>query len=329
MASGPAGYGYDAWRGNWVRLYVNGHYYGVYFNAEHLDKRFLVNRGLYVWHESWLYQYRGKYNFTLEIGDELNPRSPAVNELCYRPFRNECDPALMPDVFCCPPSVEAALIEQLDTWINMRGMLAMAAVNAFVSNPDSLFTHERNSHFLDFSLTDGRKRMYFPWDVDASNFQVTKTIMGNSTGYQQLILAVPVFRECYRRIMCALIAGPLSEDSLTAFIDEIEPVLVKAVAEDPYNKLGTNTVAGVSGYFKDFRQRLIARVANVRWQAQCPTCADADLDGYGGVNLSDFALLADNWMLSDPSLVGDINNDGTVNIIDLNILVRFWLDFCK
>ena len=328
MASGPEGYGYDAWRGNWVKLYVNGHYYGVYFNAEQLDKRFLVNRGIYVRHQTWLYQYRGAYNYTLEVGDDLNPRSPAVNELCYRPFRNESDPLLKPDVFCDPPS-GTELVEQLDNWIDMRGMLAMAAVNAFVSNPDSLFTHERNSHFLDFSIADGRKRMYFPWDVDAANFRKSTTIFGSSTGYEQLILTVPVFRGLYCWIICDLIAGPLSEDSLLTFIDRIEPVLIQAVADDPYNQLGTNTLEGVAGYFDDIRQKLVDRVESVRTQAECPVCADANLDGCGFVNLADFALLANELMLSAPSLVGDINKDGTVNMIDLRIFTRFWLNLCQ
>ena len=62
MASGAEGYGHDSWRANWVKVYVNGHYYGVYVNAEQLDKRFLQNRALYIWHETWLYQYRGAHN---------------------------------------------------------------------------------------------------------------------------------------------------------------------------------------------------------------------------------------------------------------------------
>lgn len=329
MASGPAGYGYDSWRGNWVKLYINGHYYGMYFNAEQLDKRFMENRGLYVWHETWLYQYRGAYNYTLEVGDELNPRSPAVNTLCYRPFRNESDPALEPDVFCDPPS-PAALVEQLDSLINMQGMLTKAAVNAFVGNPDSLFTHERNSHFLDFSVADGRKRMYFPWDVDAANFQTSTTIFGTSTGYQQLILGNPVFRQRYRQIMCDLLAGPLAEANLLALIDRIEPVLVQAVAGDPYNQLGTNTVEDVASEFDQIRQKLIDRAANIRMQAECPACSNpANLDGIGRVDLADFVILAGDWLESGPSLPGDISNDGNVDSDDLAMMAQYWLGLCQ
>ena len=327
MASCSAGYGYDAWRANWVKLYVNGHYYGVYVNAEDLDKRFLQNRLLYVYHETWLYQYRGEYDFSLEVGWNDFPRSPTVNELCYRPFRNESDPALIPDVFCNPPD-SSTLVQQLDALINMRGMLSMAAVDAFISNPDSLFSHERNGHFLDFSLADGRKRMYFPWDVDASNFQTYTDIYGNATDYQRLILGNPVFRKRYQQIMCDLLAGPFSEVNLMAFIDMIEPVLSQAVADDPYNKLDSNTIEGVTAEFDNIRQKLIARIANVKIQAGCPVCVDANLDGIGPVNFVDFSIFANNWQLTGISNNADIDNDGNVDIKDLRDIVLYWLSDC-
>lgn len=329
MASGPAGYGYDAWRGNWVKLIVNGHDFGVYFNAEQLDKTFLENRGLYVYHETWLYQYRGAYSFTLEIGWDDYPRSPAVNALCFRPFRHENDPLLRPDTYCAAPTGDA-LVAQLDSLINMQGMLTKAAVNAFVSNPDCLFTHERNSHFLDFGLMDGRKRMYFPWDVDASNFQTNTTIYGSSTGYQQMIFGNPVLRERYRVIMCNLINGPLAASNLVALVDRVEPVLLEAIAADPYNKMGTNTIEGVSAEFDDLRQKLIARVAGVRAQAQCPACSNAaNLDGAGAVDLADFAAFAAAWMETTPALAADINTDGDVNLLDLEIMADQWLTLCQ
>jgi hypothetical protein len=182
---------------------------------------------------------------------------------------------------------------------------------------------------LDFGIADGRKRMYLPWDVDASNFQPNTTIYGSSTGYQQLIFGNAVLKERYRRIMCALLAGPLSEDNLLAFIDRIEPVLVQAVANDPYNQLGTNTIEGVAAEFDDIRQKLINRVANVRTQAQCPTCADANINGFGSVDLMDFALFANDWLESGSSLAGDIDSDGSTDAGDLEIMLQFWLSLCQ
>lgn len=376
MASGPQGYGYDSWRGNWVKLYINGEYMGVYFNAEQLDKRFMQNRGVYVWHETWLYQYRGEYNFTLEVGDDLNPRSPAVNELCYLPFpyANPSSP-LHPEGGLCLAPDDAGLVTQLNDLINMNGMLSMAAVNAFVANPDSLFSHQRNSHFLDFNLdnpTETRKRRYYPWDVDASNQGTDFDIYGGSspTEYQQLIFGNPTFRAQYEQIMCDLINGPLSQANILALIDAIEPVLIQAVADDPYNKLGTNDVAGVAEEFDSIRSWYVDRIANVIAQVgcvfdfdgdgiedssdNCPytynpdqsdadddsigddcdkcvgtcPCSAANLDGFDPINLSDFTILTGQWQQSAADLPGDINGDETVNILDLEILVYYWLSSC-
>ena len=76
MASGPEGYGYDAWRGNWVKLYVNGVYKGVYTSVEQIDKQFLRNRDLYVKDQVWLYKQEGRGDFVLEVGDDTNPAQP-------------------------------------------------------------------------------------------------------------------------------------------------------------------------------------------------------------------------------------------------------------
>ncbi len=330
MASAWPGYGYDAWHANWVKLYVNGHYYGVYVNAEQLDKRFLQNRGMYAWHETWLYQYRGEYNFTLEVGWDLYPRSPAVAELCYRPFRHEHDPNLKPDAFCEPPD-DNNLVTQLGELVNMQGMLSLAAVDAFTANPDSLFTHQRNAHFLDFNKdnpAETRKRMYFPWDVDAAFQSTAFNIYGNKpTEYQTLILGNPVFRAQYDRIICDLLAGPFSEDNLLSFVDTIEPVLVQAVADDPYNQLDTNTVEGVTEEFDGIRNWLVARIANIRSQVQCG-CAGVNLNGTSPVNFDDFAILASDWRQIGSGLAGDVDDSESVDMEDLRIMALYWLSDC-
>jgi hypothetical protein len=59
LASGTQGYGYDAGRFAWVRLFINGVYTGVYVNVEQRDKRFLENRGIYLEGQTWLYKKEG------------------------------------------------------------------------------------------------------------------------------------------------------------------------------------------------------------------------------------------------------------------------------
>ncbi|MHC4285324.1 MAG: CotH kinase family protein [Planctomycetota bacterium] len=116
MASVPEGYGYDAWRGNWVKVYVNGIYRGVYVNPEQVNKQFLRNRGLYTKDQIWLYKQEGQTEFVLEVGDELHPASPAVLALCYEPFA--CTRFTGP---LCPTPDDDNLPADMNEWVNILG----------------------------------------------------------------------------------------------------------------------------------------------------------------------------------------------------------------
>jgi len=370
MASCAEGYGYDAWRANWVKLYVNGTYYGVYVNAEQLDKTYMINRGVYVYHETWLYQYRGEHSFTLEIGDDLNPKSPAVDEICYFPFAHgNSNSDLYPSGGICSAPDDSGLVTQLNELINMQGMLTMAAVNIFVSNPDSLFTHSRNSHFLDFNLdnpSETRKRMYIPWDLDASLSGTGFNIYSPGDEYADTIFGNPTFKAQYDQILIDLLTGPLSEANIHAFINSIEPVLTAAVAADPGNQLG----GSVAEEFDSIRNWFSDRTANVFSQlnytpdadgdtiedsvdncpytpntdqadsdgdgvgdacdncnGECP-CSAANLDEINPVNSSDFSILAKDWRQSGAGLDGDVDTDWSVDLNDVFIMANFWLNDC-
>lgn len=261
MASCPEGYGYDAWRGNWVKLYVNGLYRGVYVNVEQVNKQFLRNRGLYTKDQIWLYKQEGQTEFVLEVGNELNPASPAVLALCYEPFA--CTTFTGP---LCPTPDDDNLVADMNEWVNIQGLLAMEATDALNANTDGLFNHYKNNFFLDFDDGSGRKRMYLPWDVDSVMGDINMDIYERDRGattWQQIILGNPTLRSHYNRIIRDLINGPLSEANIHAFLDMIEPVLTEALASDPYNKFSTPGVAGVQERFNSLRTWISDRIANI------------------------------------------------------------------
>jgi DMSO/TMAO reductase YedYZ molybdopterin-dependent catalytic subunit len=58
--------------------------------------------------------------------------------------------------------------------------------------------------------------------------------------------------------------------------------------------------------------------------SDCP-----DLDGRNPVSFHDFALLASAWRVPDPGTpLGDLNADGVVNALDLQLLAQYWLSEC-
>ncbi len=268
MASGPQGYDYPwaCWYTNWVKLFVNGVYRGVYVNNEQYDKPFMVNRGLYIWHKTWMYKYSSEGQFPLNVGDELNPKSPAVDALCYVPWvASSSNNPLYPSGGQCPTPTGNALVNSVNEWMDVRSLLTLGAVDAIACADDSLFTHFNNVIFIDFDLDDpfGRKRMWFPWDMDSTitktNYNIYAANRGE-TSIQRVIFGNPMLKAQYNQIMDDLIKGPLSAASIIAFIDSVEPVLTEALQADPYTQIDEHNIPA---RFDDLREWFVDRIDNV------------------------------------------------------------------
>jgi hypothetical protein len=268
MASATEGYGWPVWHANWCNLYVNGTYIGIYTFVEQYDKQHLIHRNIYDAHgHSWLYKHHdcdGK--FVLKVGDDTYPRSQAVEALCYDPFFSDVAQTQSSGGLCSVPD-DANIIADMNQWVDMSRMLSTAAIDAFLANSDPLFWKSNNTYFWDPNINEpnlvGKKRLYFPWDVDASFKAYTTTIyyVGSSAGWDTLILDIPVFRSQYNQIMRDLLDGPLTEENIYAFLDTIEPVIADAIAADPYDKAtdASAQIATLKTWFSN-------RITNVRYQ---------------------------------------------------------------
>ncbi len=262
MASGPEGYGYAAGYASWVRLNVNGQYVGLYVNAEQRDKQMLKNRGMYISGQTWLYEIDDVGSYELEVGEGS---SPAFDALCYPPFQ----PKRRKSEGGCRTPDDATLEADLTYWIDMDGMLALGAVNAFTANPDELINKGKNYFFADY-LQLQWKRSHFPWDLDAVFRQTDSPIYATRVGgrrvrqspYQETILNHPTFRTQFNRIMTDLLDGPMSEGEIIAFLNTVEPIITPSLEEDSNNNLSDS----VPEAFDNLREWIRRRVANVRQQ---------------------------------------------------------------
>ena len=52
------------------------------------------------------------------------------------------------------------------------------------------------------------------------------------------------------------------------------------------------------------------------------------LDGLNPVDFSDFSVLASRWQLTGPAIEGDLNQDGAIDLKDVEILTDYWLSYC-
>ena len=315
LASGPEGYGYDAGLASWVRLVINGVDTGVYVSAEQRDKRFLENRGLWEADGTWLYEVEDVQGFEL---DEGKGDSPTFIDLCYSPFASPAS---------CPTPEAATLASVVPTYVNMKGLLTLAAVDAFSANPDAIFSHGKNFYFADY-LTLG-PRLHFPWDLDSSlsGGGANSNVYAEQSSYSSILLSVPEFRAQYSQILNDLLCGPINEADLHAFLDALEPVLSEALAADPNSQIGDS----VSDFFESrkawFSQRIAAVKSQIEGFEECrKTPCPGDLNSDAEVNVDDLLTVINNWGAGAGS-IADINASGLVDVDDLLVVINGW-GFC-
>jgi hypothetical protein len=261
LAGNPAN-GHPTALASWVRLNINGEYIGLYLNAEQRDKQALRQRDLWVSGSTWLYE-QDLGGLIIEEGD---PHSPGVDHLCYSPFQSKGKGS-------CPTPSDAALVADLRAWLDMDALLGQCAVEALTDNTDALCSHGKNTFFVDFSedrMATGLRRVYLPWDLDTVFGDASANIYGIRSGrrlfqtpYESVILNHPVFRAEYNAKILALTdpaTGALSAAALHAFLDQTEPLLAAAMADDPYP-------TGDSTTFDTMKAWLTDRIASARAQA--------------------------------------------------------------
>lgn len=244
-------YGYPAAFSGWVRLFINGEEAGLFTNAEQRDETFLRNHDLYSPTCTWLYKVdAGTF---LEVGVS---NSPAYNNLQFAPFVTNPGGGKKP-----PSNPPPDFDVYLPQWINMRGMLTLAACHAFTENTDSLFTHDgKNTFCVDFYPPYPRTRRYYPWDQDTGFRQGVSSIYGTTT-YQTSILDHAWFGRVYEHILRELLDGPLSTEALTNVLNRMEAGLSDAALSDPYVYAD-----GGAAEFASLRSWVATRNANIRSQ---------------------------------------------------------------
>jgi hypothetical protein len=244
---------YQPGQASWVTVNLNGAPLGVYASVEQVDKRFVRNRDLWTPSQTWLYKHGDIGTQALEEGP--SPVSPTVAALNYAPFNGNTPP---------PAGYEA----QLQSLIDMKGMLVLGAVNAFTTNPDELFNKGKNFWFADLEYADGPKRVHFPWDLDAVFKSTNETIYGSNSPYTTYILNNPTFRDQYNQIMLDLLNGPLAVQSLHDFLNQLEPVLTPYLLADP-----NGNIEDPADHFAHLRNWITLRHANVLSQVQADVAA--------------------------------------------------------
>lgn len=291
-----SGLDYNTGLASWVKLYINGQYQGVYVNVEQPDKQFLKNRGLWeVDGDTWLTKMSDQYSPEPKDGpeDDFGIPSPTSEELCFAPFLDSGR--------CATPADFKA---QVESRINMQGMLTFGAVTAFHYSPDDLFAKGKNFYYVDQGNGLNIKREYFQWDLDSAfgskdpNRDMYRTGRGKHNQYEKALVdgESDPFRSEYNDIIEILINGgsPVFDaDQLALDMQAFKDMLSEALAADPNDK-------GAAGAFDTLSQYFPLRIASMRDQLPAapppppPPVGDNDIH-VGDLDGGSIATSRNNW----------------------------------
>jgi hypothetical protein len=213
----------------YVRLFLNGTYWGLYLMVEEIDKRALknwfddndgnlykcINNTHLMWNGSTYENYLSE--FELQTNEDVND---------WTGFLNFVD-----DINNSGPQFS----ENIQQSLNMDNYLNVLAADVIMFNWDSYYNHGRN--FFLYENPSTQKIEWIPWDYNLS-FSATPTplIIDYSTWgtipkpLVQNLQDNPALRSAYFDHVCVLMDNYFTEDNLESFIDatrlKIRPDLI-------------------------------------------------------------------------------------------------------
>ncbi len=201
-------------------LWVSREYAGTYVALESVDGDFCRRRG---WPPGPIY-YAVNRNANFGLISWFTRELKASLDAGYKPLRRADKAPLREMVQALNLAGEEEFPGTAERWIDVDGYLRWLVVAVFVANRDG-FVH---NYALYREPESGRFRI-IPWDYDATfgidiNGKPARLDRVPVTGWNRLthrLLAVPAYRERYRRLFREALDGPLAPDAVAARIDKM------------------------------------------------------------------------------------------------------------
>jgi len=240
--------GVPASRSNHIDLYVNGLYFGIYINVEHIDEEFAENR--FGSQEGNLYKclypadlaYKGtnpdSYKFvsggrrTYDL--RTNTDKDDYSDLAH--FINVLNNTDMWDIPC-----------ELDKVLNVDKVLRAMVFDVLSGNWDG--PHYNKNNFYLYSNPQSGKFEYIPYDLDNTlGIDWLNKDWGNRNIYNwansgenrplfNKILSNPELRNRFSYYMDQFITEYFNEESLFPYIDDMRSMITPGIINDPFRPL--------------------------------------------------------------------------------------------
>jgi spore coat protein CotH len=240
-------FGIPAPRANHVRVYINGNYYGLYINVEHIDEEFVESRfenkdgNLYkcLWPADLTYQGTNPENYKYMAGDrrvyDLKSNTEADDYTDLANFISKLN-QLPSSVFAC----------EMKKIFNVYDYLRVIAMDIFLGNWDGPI-YNKNNFYL-YSNTASNKIEYIPYDLDNTlgidwfdrdwstrNIYDWQNHSEERPIYTKMMANVE-FREVYSQYLSELLNNHINEAFIQRILD-IKEMIAPYLINDPYYPL--------------------------------------------------------------------------------------------
>lgn len=259
-------------RSNHVEVYINGDYYGLYLNTEHIDEEFVKSR--FGYNDGNLYKclYPANLNY-LGSDPDLYKLTNGNNRVYELKINEELDDysdfAHFVDVLNNTPNDE--LLCELEKVFNVDDYLKMIAADILIGNWDGPIYNQNNFYLYHNTVTG--KFEYIPYDLDNTlgidwldRDWATRDIYDwqqhgdNYRPVYERLMNNQVFRDQYSFYMKKLTNEFFDWDSLKNVYAERIDFLTPYVADDPYYPLSygytvadfQTSLTGASGGHVDY-----------------------------------------------------------------------------
>ncbi len=259
-------------RCNHVRVYINGNFYGVYVNVEHIDEEFVKSRfgnndgNLYkcLYPADLAYKGSNPDVYKEYFGDrrayDLKTNKGLDDYSDLAEFINVLNNSSNGNFFCGMESV-----------FNIYDYLRAAAVDVFIANWDG-YIYNKNNFYL-YHNTDYGKFEYIPYDLD-NTYGIdwfgkewsTRDIYdweqhGNEVRpLYTRIMENEILKDLYSYYMLYLVEEVTATDSLFERLDALRDMIAPFVAQDPYYPLDYGY--DIDDFYNSFEEAIGAHVEN-------------------------------------------------------------------
>ncbi|MBP6979274.1 MAG: CotH kinase family protein [Bacteroidales bacterium] len=229
---------------NHVEVYINGNYYGLYINVEHIDEEFVLSR--FGNNDGNLYKCLYPADLTYKGSDPDDYKFMSGGRRAYElTINEEIDnySDLRDFIQMLHTASDAEFKCKIDQYFNVYDYLKIIAFDIITANWDG-YIYNKNNFYL-YHNTQTGKFEYMPYDLD-NTFGIdwfnidwgTRSIyqwgLWESRPLFDRLMGITEFRNQFSVYVKVMLDSVFNPDHLYPRIDQVKQMILPSVIDDPY-----------------------------------------------------------------------------------------------